>query len=132
MLDESQGGHLSINPLQTKSLIPFSKSSHAHTAGRSGRLRRWRREGDVFGGGYEERVPEPRALLLAQRSARPPAQLPAARRRCRCPRDTACPLVNKEMLNDCSSLIGYCRIHRDPDFTSQLMRKSDSPYRLMS
>lgn len=32
MLDESQGGHLSINPLQTKSLIPFYKSSYAHNA----------------------------------------------------------------------------------------------------
>lgn len=31
MLEQSQGGHLSANPLQPKSVIPFYKSSYAHS-----------------------------------------------------------------------------------------------------
>lgn len=42
------------------------------------------------------------------------------------------PAFNKEMFNGCSSLIGNGGIQRNSDFMSQLTRKSDSPYTLMS
>lgn len=137
MLDEGQGGHLSINPLQTKSLIPFSKSSRAHTACPLRKARREAAQGGVTCFGCWEPGTASRSPVLCcwVPRSRPAPERPLPSTPCPVSlpgRHCLSPPFNKDRLNDCSSLIRYCRIQRNPDFTSQLTRKSDSPYRLMS
>lgn len=136
MLDESQGGHLSINPLQTKSLIPFYKSSYAHNACPLQKSRMEMVQGralHIWKFGKRNRFQKPLcpAVRLQCCYLAFKYQLPSRWSAVLLPMERVSPPFNKEMLNDCCSLIGNCRIQRISDFTSQLTRKSDSPYTLM-
>lgn len=124
MLASSQAGQLAANPLQAEPLMPCYKSSSAQ----AWPLQKLCRRAAVSGSwaGVAVRSPPSSAVRLPK-----PICLP----------DRSCAalhgagsllLVMRKCFNDCSSLIGNCRIQRSSDFVSQLRSKSDSLCRLLS